>query len=151
MILLWKRKLIYEGAFPWRALADRQTDRYGRFLRYPVEIYTWRVTNPNPCNAFLCKHKSALHLPFWPFGPKRQDGKKYHILRYSWTMVNFFEIGPKMIKPKREAHIWARGGDFGYFCVIEWPNSNIFQWDLFYMISTLELHDHISKFQPSSC
>ena len=34
------------------------------------------LTNPNPCNAFLCKHKSALHLPFWPFGPKRQGWEK---------------------------------------------------------------------------
>ena len=53
------------------------------------------LTNPNPCNAFLCKHKSALHLPFWPFGPKRQGWEKIclHIsLRafYFYTHSLFF-------------------------------------------------------------
>ena len=34
--------------------------------------------------------------------------------------------------------------------VIKWSNFNIFQWALFYMTNTLEIH-HISKFKHSSC
>ena len=39
--------------------------------------------------------------------------------------------------------------EFDHFWVIKWPNINIFQWDLFYMISIPKLH-HISKFQLKS-
>ena len=62
-----------------------------------------------------------------------------------------FEIGPKMTKlwTKTRCPYMGVQANFGYFCAIEWPNSNIFQWNLFYMISTLKLH-HIPKFQPSS-
>ena len=55
--------------------AGRYADRQTRTL-FEVPCTNLILTNPNPCNAFLCKHKSALHLPFWPFGPKRQGWEK---------------------------------------------------------------------------
>ena len=63
-----------------------------------------------------------------------------------------FEIGPKMTKlwTKTRCPYMGANGILGYYCAIKWPNFNIFQWNLFYMISTLKLH-HIPKFQPSSC
>ena len=58
-----------------------------------------------------------------------------------------FEIGLKLTELRgiTRCPYMVASANFGYFCAIKWPNLNIFQWDLFYMISTLELH-HISKF-----
>ena len=43
----------------------------------------------------------------------------------------------------------GRETNFGRFWVIKWSNINIFQWNLFYMISIAKLH-YISKFQLNS-
>ena len=63
-----------------------------------------------------------------------------------------FEIGLKLteLRDLTRCPYMGANGNLGYYCAIKWPNFNIFQWNLFYMISTLKLH-HISKFQPSSC
>ena len=63
-----------------------------------------------------------------------------------------FEIGLKLteLRGLTRCPYMGANGILGYYCAIKWPNFNIFQWNLFYMISTLKLH-HIPKFQPSSC
>ena len=112
------------------------------------------------------------------FGPPRPNGRaqrarqytcaKFRLFKIGQTQAcrystcrsqcpeheyNFlFEIGLNLTKLRaitRCPYMDARA-NLGYYCAIKWPNFNIFQWDLFYMISTLELH-YISKFQPSSC
>ena len=60
--------------------------------------------------------------------------------------IFLFEIGLNLTE------LWAKAGcpsgrpraNFGGFWAITWPNFNIFAWDLFYMITTPELH-HIAK------
>ena len=63
------------------------------------------LTNPNPCNAFLCKHKSALHLPFWPFGPKRQGWEKMYaanvLKMYSVCFKNVLKLYPLLFEYAR--------------------------------------------------
>ena len=65
--------------------------------------------------------------------------------------IFLFEIGLKVTKlwPKCACPYMDARANFDRFMALEWPDYNIFAWNLFYMISTLELH-HISKFQPSS-
>ena len=62
-----------------------------------------------------------------------------------------FEIGHKMTKLRANTLCPNMGAsaNFGHFCAIRWPNINIFQWDLGYMICTPKLH-HTSKFQFKS-
>ena len=62
-----------------------------------------------------------------------------------------FEIGLKMTELWTITRLVASGREtnFGHFWVIKWSNINIFQWDLFYMISIPKLH-YISKFQLNS-
>ncbi len=57
-----------------------------------------------------------------------------------------FEIGRKLTELRAMARCPYMGAraNFGRFWAITWPNFNIFEWNLFYMINTLELH-HISK------
>ena len=59
-----------------------------------------------------------------------------------------FEIELKLTELRGVTRLPYMGAstNFDYYCAIKWPNFNIFQWDLFYMISTHKLH-HISKFQ----
>ena len=52
------------------ACTRRQTDRYGRFLRYPVEIYPSRIlTLAMPFCASTNRHCTCL------FGPSGQKGR----------------------------------------------------------------------------
>ena len=59
-----------------------------------------------------------------------------------------FEIGLKLTELRAIPRCPNMGvrREFDRFWAIKWPNINIFQWDLFYMISIPKLH-HISKFQ----
>ena len=65
----------------------RQTPRQIRTF-FEVPCRNLPLTNPNHCNAFLCKHKSALHLPFWPLGPKRQWMEKILVRLFSPPLLH---------------------------------------------------------------
>ena len=58
-------------------LADRQAGAQVRTF-FEVPCRNLPLTNPNLCNAFLCKHKSALRILclFGPSAQKGMDGKK---------------------------------------------------------------------------
>ena len=53
-----------------------------------------------------------------------------------------FEIGLKLTELRGVTRRPYMGvsANFGYYCAIKWLNSNIFRWDLLYMISTPKVH-----------
>ena len=84
------------------------------------------IQNPPPIGRYTCTKFRILK--------NRSKVKTKVVDLTSQCPEHFlFEIGPKMTKLCGDAHIYGMGAraNFGYFCAREWPNSNIFQWDLF--------------------